>query len=55
MLVQGFHAFTMAVQVYSLSWDLLYLTDSMGNGVFTYGGFPGKFKYLTFWCQVGCV
>ena len=39
-----------------LVYDILYIDFGTGLGyqcLLTYCGYGGKFKYLTFWCQVG--
>ena len=39
-----------------LVWDIFYWDLGTGEGykcLFTYRGWAGKFKTLTFWCQVG--
>ena len=45
------HLLCLAVNGYGLAWDVVYLTEN-GESSLYYRGFPGKYKYLTFWNQV---
>ena len=44
--------FLFSVNAYGLGYDILYQSER-GEGTLEYRGYGGKFKYLTFWSQVG--
>jgi len=44
--------FVFIVNSCGLVYDILYQSQH-GEGILQYRGYPGKFKYLTFWCEVG--
>ena len=47
------HLIGFSVNSFGLGYSVLYGADQHGDtGILTYRGWPGKVKYLTFWCEV---
>ncbi|XP_033727427.1 androgen-induced gene 1 protein-like [Pecten maximus] len=44
-----YHLLVFIFLAYSLTYNLLNVKDDPGTGMFTYRGYGGKFKFLTFW------
>ena len=52
----GSHLIVFSIIGGTLAYDVLYIDNGTGMGyrsLLTYRGYAGKFKHLTFWCQVG--
>ena len=45
----SFYLFVSAMYGYSLWFNLTYIVGVGNTSISTYGGYGGKFKYLTFW------
>ena len=46
------HSFIFYINFNSLVYDVQNVKDAVGHGWLDYEGYGGKFKFLTFWCQV---